>query len=84
MDLDKLEGWACVNLIKFSEATCKDLHMRWGNPKHQYRLGKEWGLFSEDRNTFPRELSTYQDNIEEMIQTTWVKKKGSLFSLFVS
>ncbi|TRZ18575.1 hypothetical protein HGM15179_008487 [Zosterops borbonicus] len=31
-DLDKPEWWACVNLMKFS----------WGNPKHKYRLGREW------------------------------------------
>lgn len=53
MDLDRLERWACVNLMQFSEATCKVLHLGWGSPKHQYRLGKEWGLFCEDRNTFP-------------------------------
>jgi len=30
-DLDRLESWACVNLVKF-KAKCEVLHMGWGNP----------------------------------------------------
>ncbi|GAB0188023.1 cAMP-dependent protein kinase inhibitor alpha [Grus japonensis] len=37
-DLDRLESWACANLMKFS----KVLYMGQGNPKHNYRLGREW------------------------------------------
>ncbi|GAB0180789.1 cAMP-dependent protein kinase inhibitor alpha [Grus japonensis] len=40
-DLDRLERWACANLMKFSKAKCKVLHMSWGNPQYQYRLGDE-------------------------------------------
>ncbi|GAB0183836.1 hypothetical protein GRJ2_000848900 [Grus japonensis] len=41
-DLDRLERRACANLMKFNKAKCKVLHMAHSNPKHNYRLGREW------------------------------------------
>ena len=41
-DLNRLERWACTNLMKFNKAKCKILHMGQGNPKHKYRLSGDW------------------------------------------
>ena len=41
-DLERLERWACANLMKFNKAKYKVLHVGRCNPKHNYRLGEEW------------------------------------------
>ncbi|PKU46498.1 rna-directed dna polymerase from mobile element jockey-like [Limosa lapponica baueri] len=41
-DLDRLERWACANLVKSNPAKCKVLHLGYGCLRHKYRLGGKW------------------------------------------
>ncbi|KAJ7417347.1 hypothetical protein WISP_64878 [Willisornis vidua] len=50
-DLDRLERWSCGNLVIFSKAKCKVLHLGQDKPKHKHRLGGEWiESSSEEKN----------------------------------
>jgi len=40
-DLDKLERWVCVNLLRFSKPKCKVLHLGLSNLWYQHRLEDE-------------------------------------------
>ncbi|TRZ17435.1 hypothetical protein HGM15179_009689 [Zosterops borbonicus] len=41
-NLDRLEKYVCVNLLKFNKAKSEIQKLGWGNPKHKYSLSSEW------------------------------------------
>ena len=48
--MDRLEWWAHDTIMKFSKAKCKVLHLGHSNPKHRYRLEREWLESSPERD----------------------------------
>ena len=63
---NRLEEWAQENLLKFSKAKRKVLHLGWGNAHYQYRLGDDdWDWLTQSSSA-DKDLGILLDEILNM------------------
>jgi len=73
-DLDRLEQWAQVNVMRFSISKCKVLNLGRGNPHYQYNLGDERTECSPVKNDLG---GVVDGKLDISHQCTLAAKKGN-------
>ncbi|XP_077638367.1 triadin isoform X5 [Lonchura striata] len=73
-DLVRLERWAQVILMKFNNAKCEVLHLVWGSPKNNIRLGREWKEISAGE----KDLGLLADEKLDMTQQCVLEVKKAI------
>ena len=70
-DLNRLESWVEMNLMRFNKGKCRDLHLRRNNHMHEYRQGGDL----LERSSVEKDLSVSRLSMSQ--QCALVAKKAN-------
>ena len=63
--LGRMERWAHADLMELNKAKCKVLQLGGGNPKHRWRLGREWLESSPEEKDFGVSADERHNNVSQ-------------------